>query len=336
MRGAVLGLLLGDAVGHVGGRVPADGILRASCAGQLACFTLEGLIRADVRAQHKGICHAPGVVWHAYHRWGHLQGVLPEQSYWGSGGEPWPDGWLARVPALAIRRGSAPATVAAVRGGVMGTMDTPAGASRGAHALTRTLPVGLCGRDSDVPLLAAQIAAVSHCGDSVVAAAIGAQTVKLLCSGATVPVAAAAAQLTAAPLAPHEVVDLGWALAAARDHPADPSRLASLAPDARAVSALAGGVYVAASVARPEEVQQAMLLAVSTLNGGHVAAVAGALLGARYGADALPVGWLSQLDLAWAGDRLAHDFVLQTRVRPSLDADVPADTDAWWQRYPGW
>jgi hypothetical protein len=44
-------------------------------------------------------------------------------------------GWLPEVPALAARRGSAPATVAALQGQTMGTVDKPVGVSVGALAL---------------------------------------------------------------------------------------------------------------------------------------------------------------------------------------------------------
>lgn len=121
VRGSVLGLLLGDALGATGGKPAANGSPRATSAGQLACFTVEGTIRASIRSSHRGICHAPSVVWHAYHRWATVQGI-PDVRQWGE--EEWPDGWLADVPALAERRGSAPATVAAIQGQRMGTVDS--------------------------------------------------------------------------------------------------------------------------------------------------------------------------------------------------------------------
>jgi hypothetical protein len=54
-RGVVLGLVLGGAIGATGGNVPDTGPLVATSGGQLACFTVEGLIRAHVRAMHHGI-----------------------------------------------------------------------------------------------------------------------------------------------------------------------------------------------------------------------------------------------------------------------------------------
>ncbi|GAA2728470.1 hypothetical protein GCM10010360_04500 [Streptomyces nogalater] len=147
-RGLMLGLALGDTLGAVRGRAPAAGPLRAGVATQLACFTAEGVIRAMVRGQHKGVCHPPGVVLHAYCRWAALQGIEEERMRrrWASypPGRPWPDGWLAGVPALTERRGSAPATVAA-----LSRIEDPhsriATGSRGCHALVRTLPVAVAG-----------------------------------------------------------------------------------------------------------------------------------------------------------------------------------------------
>ncbi|HEY0697372.1 MAG TPA: hypothetical protein VGD43_06135, partial [Micromonospora sp.] len=136
VRGGLLGLLLGDAVGATGGTPTAHGTLRATCAGQLACCTVEGLIRAHVRDLQRGICHPPSVVWNAYRRWAAAQGISGTQQP----GLPEPDGWLAQVSLLGQRRGDAPATVRALRERVMGTVDSPVGPSIGAHGLTRSLP----------------------------------------------------------------------------------------------------------------------------------------------------------------------------------------------------
>ena len=52
--------------------------LSAGVSTQLAAFTLDGSIRAVRRPLHKGICHAPSAVWHAYWRWAALQGIEAE------------------------------------------------------------------------------------------------------------------------------------------------------------------------------------------------------------------------------------------------------------------
>ena len=59
VRGMLLGMALGETLGTFRGEPPAGGPLRAGVATQLACFTVEGSIRALVRGKHKGICHPP-------------------------------------------------------------------------------------------------------------------------------------------------------------------------------------------------------------------------------------------------------------------------------------
>lgn len=41
---------------------------------QMTMFTAEGILRANTRYKHKGICHPPSVVYHAYLRWLYTQG----------------------------------------------------------------------------------------------------------------------------------------------------------------------------------------------------------------------------------------------------------------------
>src|SRR5689334_17512683 len=79
VSGMMLGLALGDTLGGTRGKLPATGPLGAGASTQLACFTAEGVIRAMVRGSHKGICHPPGVVLHAYCRWAALQGIEVER-----------------------------------------------------------------------------------------------------------------------------------------------------------------------------------------------------------------------------------------------------------------
>ncbi|MFD3621078.1 ADP-ribosylglycohydrolase family protein [Streptomyces sp. NPDC058676] len=166
VRGMMLGLALGDTLGTTRGKLPADGPLRAGVSTQLACFTAEGTIRACVRGNHKGSCHPPSVVRHAYGRWAALQGIEIERmrQRWAHGDDVWPDGWLARVPVLAERRGSAPATVAALAKTEPGSLGRPT-TSRGCHALTRPLPVAVVGAahgSKQSVRLAREIAALTH------------------------------------------------------------------------------------------------------------------------------------------------------------------------------
>ncbi|MFH9967336.1 ADP-ribosylglycohydrolase family protein [Streptomyces mirabilis] len=354
VRGLLLGLAIGDTLGRAKDKLPADGPLWAGVSTQLACFTAEGTIRALVRGDHKGICHPPGVVWHAYRRWAALQGLEAQRS--GSGAGEWPDGWLAQVPVLAERRGSAPATVTALAKSVHGQVEKPT-TSRGCHALTRTLPVAVLGAAQgfeQAALWAQQMAALTH-GDPAAQSAT-AQVVVLVhhcltdltkkqaSSGVRTQVRQALGEGLLA-LRGHGA-DLGSTakgidrLAATLEeavaHLADAKRLAKLAPDATAPSALLGGVYVAASFPERDQVAAALSFAAGAPDGDSVACVAGALLGAAHGAEALPVDLVSRHELAWVLDTLARDLVAQLADRPSGTEYTAGWDPNWWDRYPGW
>ncbi|MFE9538981.1 ADP-ribosylglycohydrolase family protein [Streptomyces sp. NPDC006691] len=353
----MLGLALGDTLGAARGKLPADGPLRAGVSTQLACFTAEGTIRAWVRGEHKGICHPPSVVWHAYCRWAALQGIEVERmrQRWAHGDEVWPNGWLAQVPVLAERRGSAPATVAALSKTEQGNIGMPT-SSRGCHALTRTLPVAVVGAahgSKQSVQLAREIAALTHGDPAAQSAAAHAAVLVNHCLTSTPEMQdslfggqsqvqqALQKGLLALRGAKHsldarELDQLAEALQEAIAHPADAKRLAKLAPDATAPSALLGGLYVAASFPDRDQVGAALRFAAGAPDGDSVACVTGALLGAAHGVEALPIDLISRHELAWVLDTLARDLVAQFTDSPS-GGDYSGGWDPHWlDRYPGW
>lgn len=342
VRGLLLGLAIGDTLGRARGELPAEGPLRAGVSTQLACFTIEGTIRALVRGAHKGICHPPSVVWHAYCRWAALQGL--EASRWGSGDEAWPDGWLAQVPVLAERRGSAPATVAALAKGEQGTTEQPTTSSRGCHALTRTLPVAVIGAAhgyEQAAQWAREIAALTHGDPQAHSAAAHAAVLVAHClTGQDVRQALREGlrDLRDADRgeAGRALDGLDVALQVGYERGGVATRLARLAPDATAPSALLGGVYVAASFPERGQLADALRFAAGAPDGDSVACVAGALLGAVHGAEALPVDLVSRHELAWVLDTLARDMVAQLTDAPSGSAYSSGWDAHWWDRYPGW
>lgn len=330
-RGCILGLVLGDALGATGGAVPPDGPLSATSAGQLACFTVEGTIRASVRGNHKGICHPPGVVWHAYHRWAALQGI-PDVKRWQD--DDWPDGWLAQVPVLGVRRGTAPATVAALRGGKQGSIDGTVGTSVGAHGLSRSLPAAFCPQWGSSPgRFAAEVAALTHGPEAIETAEVAATIIHHLRRQTDISAAVRQA-LTGRQGSVTRALE--EALASAQSRPQQLTELARLAPDERACSALAGAIYITCSVPDPGRITETLLFAASAGDHGHTATVTGALLGAAYGVAALPAGLLSRLELVWVADTLARDLVAEQLDSPSGSDYRPGDDPHWWNRYPGW
>ncbi|MFF9813370.1 ADP-ribosylglycohydrolase family protein [Streptomyces sp. NPDC014006] len=347
VRGLMLGLAIGDTLGAARGRLPAGGPLPAGVSTQLACFTAEGIIRAQVRVHHKGICHAPGVVLHAYSRWAHLQGIAREtmRRRWNPyDHQPWPDGWLAGVPALAERRGSAPATVTALSRIEQGEPGM-ATASRGCHALTRTLPVAATGPAGIAQ--AAALAALTHGDPAAQSATAHAVHLARHCLTHT-PVRpdeavreALHTGLTALPAENRPVTEqehalLTAALRRAVDEPAHPGHLAGLAPDPTAPAALLGAVYAAASFPARTDIRAALTFAAGAPDGDSVACVTGALLGAVHGVEALPTDLIARHELAWVLDTLARDMTLELDDSPSGMEYVPAWDPHWWERYPGW
>jgi hypothetical protein len=128
---------------------------------------------------------------------------------------------------------------------------------------------------------------------------------------------------------------LTTALRQAEDQPADAGRLAKLAPDATAPSALLGGLYVAASFPDRAQVNVALRFAAGAPDGDSVGCVTGALLGATHGVEALPVNLLSRHELAWVLDTLARDLVTQLTDSPSGSEYTTGWDPHWWDRYPG-
>jgi ADP-ribosylglycohydrolase len=359
VRGLLLGLAVGDTMGKARGRLPAEGSLRAGVSTQLACFTVDGTIRAFVRGAHKGVCHPPSVVWHAYCRWAALQGIEVERMrrrWFTPGDGEWPDGWLAQVPVLAERRGPAPATVAALSKIEQGTVENPTTTSRGCHALTRTLPLAVvhAGKGPEYGASEArEIAALTHGDPAAPAAAAHATVLVAHCLTSTPDVQKAPSvgqpqarraltdAIHALPdadpdLTTGELEQLTKALEQADRQPADPRRLARLAPDATAPSALLGGLYAAASFPERDQVGSALRFAAAAPDGESVACVTGALLGAVHGAEALPVDLVSRHELAWVLDTLARDLVAQIAESPSGDGYSRGWDPHWWGRYPGW
>ncbi|MGW2723803.1 ADP-ribosylglycohydrolase family protein [Streptomyces sp. NPDC001492] len=354
VRGMMLGLAIGDTLGTVRGKLPASGPLRAGVSTQLACFTAEGIIRAMVRGNHKGICHPPGVVLHAYGRWAALQGIEVERMRrrWASfkDEQEWPDGWLAGVPVLAERRGSAPATVTALSR-IEGNHEPTATTSRGCHALTRSLPVAVAGLDWAEQ--AGEFAALTHGDQAAQSAAAQAAVLVHHCLTNSPPehdhrgvserpardaieAGIAAIQSIRRQTTGDEHERLLTTFREAVHRPADAARLARLAPDPTAPSALLGGLYTAAAFPGRAQVRAALEFAAGAPDGDSVACVTGALLGAVHGVEALPMDLVSRHELAWVLDALARDMLSEIIDSPSGSEYVQGWDPYWWDRYPGW
>ncbi len=331
VRGSLLGLALGESLAFAQPD-PLTPLLAGPCT-QLAAFSTEGTIRASMRTLHKGICHPPSVLWAAYCRWGRLQGLLPEE-------RNSLDGWLAQVPLLRERRGSAPATVTAMQDTGPGSRETPIGQALGWHAMVRGVPfAALSGQAlwSDVTM-AAECAALTHGHPRAWAsAAAGIRLLNRLLAARAGEDDFVDVVSDALPGLDEEVATgLRTTLWAAGTRPGDRDALLSLASSNSAPAVLMGSVYTAASFPGRENVPNALSFAATAKDREGVSAMTGALLGAMYGAEVWPTGVLMRHELVWVLDTLARDLVRQLTANPGGSEYAAPNDPRWPERYPGW
>lgn len=343
VRGLMLGLALGDAIGSKGSDVPRSGILEAGTATQLAAWTTEGLLRAATRYGGNVINSSPDVLRYAYQRWALLRGGKPTTPDWHpvfEGIDLPVRGWLLDLPAMAEKRGSSPSTLR----GILTGKPTH---SRGCQATLRGLPIAVfVGQvDPHTPTVeqlthfARGVAGLTHRHpDSMAAAGLSVNVTTRCLRGGVDFGEALRAVLSDYDERISDVIVTADRLG--RTEPCIPQHLERLAPDKTGLAALAGGIYVALSFPEPDAVAEALEFAGWAPDGDSVAAVAGAFLGAFHGYEALPVELVSRLELGWVMDRLAGDLAMQVRENQAgsgWKADMPEPgPDPWWDtKYPG-
>ncbi|WP_327683187.1 ADP-ribosylglycohydrolase family protein [Streptomyces sp. NBC_00467] len=349
VRGALLGGAIGDALGAgvasltldeirathgqdgIGDLVPAHGRRGAvTAATQLTLFTVDGLIRAQVR-RDTGAWHPPTDVHRAYLRW------AATQRDWGPDERRKDNGWLAREEWLYTRRAPSRSTLVGLGDESMGTLEAPKNpTARDAGALARSAPFGLLvGWEPQlVCQLAVECAAQTH-GHPTAYLSAGAFAVIVhgLARGETLDgsVQRALALLAARP--GHQPVTdaLKHALGAVRQGIPSPARIASLGEGHHAEDALAIAVYCALV---GEDIRHGLRLAVNHDGPSETTGiVTGSLLGALHGETALPPAWLSEIEGRPTILELADDFAMEMTQGPALHGPT-INSPGWLARYP--
>ncbi|WP_326811373.1 ADP-ribosylglycohydrolase family protein [Streptomyces scopuliridis] len=349
VRGCLLGGAIGDALGAgvsaltldeiraahgegaVNDFVPAFGRRGAvSAATQLTLFTVDGLIRAQVR-RDTGAWHPPTDVHRAHLRW------AATQRDWGPDLRRKDGGWLAQEEWLYARRDPTISCLTGLGDTTMGTLDKPKNTiARDSGALVRSAPFGLLvGWEPQlVCQLAVECAVQTHGSPGAyLSAGAFAVIVHALARGETLDagVQRALAQLTPRP--GHQPVSdaLQQALGAVRQGIPGPERIAALGEGRTAESALGVAVYCALVA---EDIRQGLRLAVN--HDGPSAAtgtLCGALLGALHGETALPPAWLAELEGRPTLLEIADDFAMEMTQGPALHSPGSA-ASGWLARYP--
>ncbi|MFD3616798.1 ADP-ribosylglycohydrolase family protein [Streptomyces sp. NPDC058676] len=352
-RGRVRGTLLGAAVGDALG-APVDGLGLAeiretygaeglvdlgfgygrrgavSHLTQLTLFTVDGLIRAQVR-RDTGAWHPPTDVHRAYLRW------FATQRDWGPDERRKDDGWLAREEWLYARREPTRSLLLGLGDDTMGTLDTPKNPGEaGPEAAARSAPFGLLvGWEPQLVVqLAVECAAQTH-GHPTACLAAGAYAVIVhaLARSESLDGAVQRALALLAVRPGHEPVSDGLqhALGAVRQGMPDASRVEELIGDGMAEGLLSAAVYCALV---GEDVRHGLCLSVNHDGPSAAAgALTGGLLGALHGETALPPAWLAELEGRPTLLELADDFAMEMTQGPALHGPAGA-SPGWLARYP--
>lgn len=349
VRGTLLGVAVGDALGAPADRLDLAGIREAYGAEglvdlapsygrrgavthftQLTLFSLDGLIRAQVR-RDTGVWHPPTDLHRAYLRW------AATQRDWGPDERRKDDGWLAREEWLYARRDPTRALLAGFGDETMGTLEVPKNPGEpGPEAAARSAPFGLLvGWEPQLVMqLAVECAAQTHGHpNACLTAGAYAAIVHALARGDGLD---GAVQKTLALLAVrpgHQPVSdaLQHALGAVRQGMPTPARVEELVGEGTAEGLLAASVYCALV---GEDVRHGLCLAVNQSGpSGAAGALTGGLLGALHGETALPPAWLAELEGRPTLLVLADDFAMEMTQGPALHGPA-GSSPGWLARYP--
>lgn len=306
---------------------------------QMTLFTAEGMLRARMRGADKGSCNYPAMLAQAYQRWYHTQSPDIE------GRVPAPlDGWLVGHQALHAQRAPGLTCMRAV---LRMPLDGPRARndSKGCGGVMRVAPIGLYVASFLAPgnaegaarafQLGVEAAAITHGHPTgQLAAGVFAMLVALLVQGVGLSEALDAAS---GELAGHEGHDetlhaIRNARTLAANGPGTVDTLVQLGQGWIAEEALAIGIYCAL-VARNFE--EGIVLAVN--HGGDsdsTGSIAGSLLGAILGVEAIPKRWMVALELREVIREVADDLASTPDWRLD-DGNLEGESAIYWRRYPG-
>lgn len=302
---------------------------------QMTLFTVEGLIRAQVR-KDTGAWHPPTDVHRAHLRW------AATQNDWGPDERKADAGWLAREEWLYSRRAPGNTCLSGLADDRMGTLDNPKNpGSKGCGTVMRSAPFGLLvGWDAGLVFQLAVECAVQTHGHPTGYLSAGAFAVIIHAVAQGVPLDESV-QRALALLAEREghqetTEALKAALGAVRQGMPGPERVESLGSAWTAEEALAIGVYCALVA---EDVRHGLLLAVNhSGDSDSTGSVCGNILGALHGETALPPGWLAETEGRGTILQLADDFAMEMTQAPALHGPAfqaaGVDEGAWLARYP--
>ena len=285
---------------------------------QMALFTAEGILRATVRNNCKGICSPEGVVHYAYLRWLKTQGIVV-----GCAPEDLNSGWLINEKELFSSRAPGMTCISALENN--DSTNEAANNSKGCGTVMRMAPVGLHLSPESAYDFGCKFSAITHGHPTgITAGGAFAMLISYLRHGKSL---AAALDLVKVHLA--NIPKASETLAAIRKAETAENILL-LGEGWVAEEALAIGIYCA--LHHQWDFKSGVLEAINISGDSDSAGcIAGHILGVLNGENAIPEKWRKKLREYRIVSQIADD--LHCHFEENSEGQVTAE---WWNKYPGY
>lgn len=284
---------------------------------QMTLFTAEGLLRAAVRAEEKGVCAPEEVMRYAYLRWLKTQNITVNCH---------PDildsGWLIKEKKLFRRRAPGNTCLSALEYST--SCRKAPNDSKGCGTVMRMAPAGLFLEPEAAYEQGCAFSALTH-GHPTGYTAGGAFAMLIAFLYQGYDLEDALDRVTAHLEDIGEARETLEALRKARKA----EKVSELGEGWVAEEALAIAVFC--SLKHPKDFRKGVLAAVNiTGDSDSTGALTGNILGLLNGENAIPLNWRKNLREYAVISKMADD--LYTRCEENADGEV---TESWWEKYPG-
>lgn len=281
---------------------------------QMTLFTAEGLIRAFHRSVDRGVCSPEAVLMRAYQRWLATQERVVEAKW----KDPLERGWLLDEAALHIDRKASRTCIEALKQaskrGERPTIDHPPNKDGGPEGVARSAPIGLVATSAEEAFSLARDAAVITNGHPTAYLAAGcfAAIVWHVARGAALDDAIDDALVMLPERDAQEIMLMTSTARSVASH-GQPSQhsIESLGDGRTALGALGIALLCARGHRGDSEksIRSTLWRAASHKGAGDTtASLTGSLLGAMFGAEALPPAWVADVEFRDVVTALAQDL----------------------------
>ncbi len=316
IKGAMAAAAIGAALGNPSGLLTDDI--------QMALFTAEGLILSKVRSDYRDQDDITEPVFHSLLRWlytqqVHMMGDLVNQF----GTCAVQDGILMGHKELFSLRNPCDTCLAVLTSGKMGTPEYPPNNAKDPGALVRTLPVGLAFSDPENAFdQGCKTAAITHGHpDAILSSGFFAALISHIIAGQPLPWAMTGAMKILQSSPDHENMTAVIEKASSLSSSADPvpETINRHFNERSAAHVLGAGLFSA--LCYQNDLNRGLLLSVDHAGSiDETGAVAGAILGAAKGYDALPAQLLAGLELKSVILEMADDIFERFHKPPEQTA----------------